>query len=129
MSRAVLVLASPAIRRKAQDWIDKAPKDTRIEFRGPKRTIDQNARLCACLTDIATQRTHHGLKLSPGDWKILFMDALGRETRMVPNLDNNGFVPLGYRSSELSIQEMADMLELMNAFAAQKGVVFHWESE
>jgi hypothetical protein len=47
-----------------------------------------------------------------------------REVRMVPNLDGNGFVSLGRSSSDLSKDEMGDLLELIHAFGARHGVVF-----
>ena len=125
MSRAVLVLANPGIRAKASDWIAKAPPGTRVEFSRPKRSLDQNAKLWACLTDISDQVTWHGQKLFPDDWKLVFMDALNREMRIVPAIDGRGFVNLGRSSSKLSVGEMCDLIELIQAFGAQHSVVFH----
>ena len=79
------------------------------------------------LTDVSTQVPWHGIKLSPDDWKLLFLDALKREVRMVPNLDGNGFVSLGRSSSDLSKEEMGDLMELISAFGANRGVKFHTE--
>jgi hypothetical protein len=58
------------------------------------------------------------------DWKLLFLDALKREVRMVPNLDGNGFVSLGRSSSDLSKGEFGDLLDLVYSFGAREGVVF-----
>lgn len=77
------------------------------------------------LTDVATQLPWHGIKLSPDDWKLLFLDSLKRELRMVPNLDGNGFVNLGRSSSDLSKEEMTNLIDLISAFGANHGVVFH----
>lgn len=125
MTRAVLILANDMIRAKAVAWVSKAEPLTRIEFKKPQRSAAQNAKMWACLTDIASQLTHHGQRLSTEDWKLLFMDALNREMRMVPNLDNNGFVNLGRSSSDLSVPEMSELIELIHVFGAQHGVVFH----
>lgn len=124
MSRALLVLSSPAIREKAIRWIRDLPHDTRVEFKEPKRTTDQNAKLWASLTDIACQVQWHGLKLTPDDWKLIFLDALKREVRIVPNIDGNGFVSLGRSSSDLSKAEFGDLLEIVAAFGANHGVIF-----
>jgi hypothetical protein len=124
MSRAFLVLHTDEIRERAINWVRKAPADTRLEFKGPKRTIPQNSMLWSHLTDIATSVQWHGLKLSVDDWKLVFLDALKRETRIVPNLDGNGFVNLGRSSSDLSKQEMTDLIELIRAFGANHGVTF-----
>jgi hypothetical protein len=69
------------------------------------------------LTDIARELPWHGIKLKPDDWKLVFLDALKRETRMVPNLDGNGFVNLGRSSSDLSKSEMSDLIELIGPSA------------
>jgi hypothetical protein len=78
----------------------------------------------AMLTDVAQQVDYHGLKLTTDDWKLLFLDALKREVRMVPNLDGNGLVSLGRSSSDLSKREMTDLIELIFAWGAQHGVTF-----
>jgi hypothetical protein len=124
MGRALLVINSTTDRRKAASWVEKAPWGTRVEFKASKRTLPQNDRMWAMLTDIADQVTHHGVKMPADDWKLVFLDALKRELRMVPNLDGNGFVNLGRSSSDLSKQEMTDLIELMFAWGAQHGVVF-----
>lgn len=124
MSRATIILNSSAARRKAASWVETAPPGTRIEFKAPKRTIPQNDRMWAMLTDVAQQVPWHGLKLSPDDWKLMFLDALKREVRMVPNIDGNGFVSLGRSSSDLSKGEFSDLLEIIAAFGAKHGVQF-----
>ena len=122
MSRAVLILANDAIRERAIKWIKGAPDRTRVEFKEPKRTTDQNAKMWAMLSDIARQKEHTGRKYTTEDWKCLFMHALGQELRFVPSLDMKTFLPLGFRSSELSVQEMRDLIELMYAYGAEHNV-------
>ena len=122
MSKALLVLHSDAMRAKAIDWIRRAPRETRVTFAGPKRTTEQSDKMWACLTDISQQTDWCGLKLSPDDWKILFMNALNSEMRLVPNLDKTGYVNLGNRSSQLSKAEMSDLIELIHKFAAERGI-------
>ncbi len=129
MSRWTQIINGPADRRKAANWCMGAPIGMRIEFKEAKRTTDQNARFWASLTDVAQQVEWHGLKLTPDDWKLIFLDALKREVRMVPNIDGNGFVNLGRSSSDLSKGEMSDLLELIYAFGARHGVVFHDQRE
>lgn len=128
MSRATVIITNSATREKVAAWAFKAPSGTRVEFKETKRTLPQNARMWAMLTDIAQQVPWHGLKLSPDDWKLIFLDALKREIRMVPNIDGNGFVNLG-RSSDLSKTEMGDLMELIHAFGAKHNVTFHEDAE
>jgi hypothetical protein len=125
MSRALIAIYGPADRARAIQWVTKAPPGTRLEFKAVKRSVDQNSKMWASLTDIAQQVVWHGQKLKPDDWKLVFLDALKRELRIVPNIDGNGFVNLGRSSSDLSKAEMSDLLEIIMAFGAQHGVVFH----
>ncbi|PDT47291.1 NinB family protein [Sinorhizobium fredii] len=124
MGRALLVINSEADRRKAALWANKAPWGTRIEFKASKRTPPQNDRMWAMLTEVADQLTYHGVKMPTDDWKLVFLDALKREIRMVPNLDGTGFVNLGRSSSDLTKEEMTALIEIIFAYGAQHGVVF-----
>lgn len=124
MGRATIILTSAADRAKASSWIAKAPFGTRVEFKASKRSLPQNDRMWAMLTELAEQLTWHGLRLSADDWKLVMMDALKREMRMVPNIDGTGFVNLGRSSSDLTKDEMSAMMELIAAFGARHGVEF-----
>lgn len=120
---ATLVLASQQIRDRAIAWINNAPINTRIEFKAPRRSLPQNDRMWAMLTDVARQQEYHGVKLSPEDWKLIFMSGLNDELRLVPNLAGNGFINLGRSSSKLSKSEMSDLMELISAYCAEHGIV------
>jgi len=129
MGRALLVLHTDDLRRKAIDWIERAPQDTRVTFQGPKRTLPQNDRMWAMLSDVAQQVEWHGEKRATEDWKLLFLDCLerelGHEPNIVPSLDGEGYVRLDGSSSKLSIEEMTMLIELIFKFGANHGVVFH----
>ena len=124
MSRATVIIRGDSDRIRTAEWVNKSPVGTRIEFKAAKRTLPQNDRMWAMLTEIARQLPWHGVKLTPDDWKLVFLDALKREVRMVPNLDGNGFVNLGRSSSDLSKGEMSDLMELIAEFGARHNVVF-----
>jgi len=122
MGRATLILSGPTDRRKAHHWIDLAPPGTRVEFRSSKRTIPQNDRMWAMLTALSEQLVWHGQRLLPEDWKMVMMDGLNREVRIVPAIDGRGFVNLGSSSSKLTKDEMVELQDLIEAFADQHGV-------
>jgi hypothetical protein len=94
-----------------------------VEVKPETRSLEQNARLWAMLTDISEQVDWYGKKLSPTDWKHLFSSTL-RKLEVVPNLEGTGFVALGLSTSKMSRKEMAELQELMEAFGAEKGVRF-----
>jgi hypothetical protein len=124
MSRALLVLHDDKFRERAIDWIRKAPRDTRVTFQGPRRTLDQNSLMWARLSEVACNVDWYGQKLSAEDWKDVFSASL-RKARVVPGLDPGTYVPLGMRTSDMTKEEMGLLLDLIDAFAAEHGVVFH----
>jgi len=91
------------------------------------RTLPQNSRMWAMLSDISAQVEWHGLKLSKEDWKDMASASLKRQ-RAVPGMDG-GFVVLGQRTSEMSKSDMSELMELMEAFGAQHGVKFRTQDE
>lgn len=125
MSRALVTLNGKADRERVAHWAMRVPPGSRVEFKAPRRTLPQNDKMWSMLTDVATQLKWHGLKLSPDDWKLIFLDALAREVRMVPNIDGTGFVNLGRASSDLSKEEMSDLFALIDAFGAKHCVKFN----
>lgn len=129
MSRAQITLSGKYDRERAMKWIVQAPPGTRVIFKDARRSIPQNDKMWAMLTEIASQVEWHGQKLTPDDWKLIFLDALKRELRLAPNIDGTGFVNLGRSSSNLSKGDFADLLELIGMFGANHGVAFRDPAE
>lgn len=129
MSRYLINILSTAHRERAAKILAAAPFGSRVEIKAAKRSLPQNDRMWAMLTDVAQQLPWHGTRLRPDDWKLIFLDALKRELRMVPNLDGTGFVNINQSSSDLTKSEMSDLIELMMAFGAEHGVTFHDREE
>ena len=129
MSRATVIIRNATDRARIAKWAAGVPAGTRVEFKQVKRSLPQNDRMWAMLTDVSQQALHHGLRLTPDDWKLLFLDALGREIRCVPNLDGDGFVNLGRSSSDLGKEEMTNLIELIFAFGAKHGVTFQDDTQ
>jgi NinB protein len=123
--RALLILSNPAVRALARVWIDKAPAGTRVTFQDGQRSLEQNARMWAMLTDVSRQQKHCGRRYTPGQWKVLFLHACGREVKYLPSLDGSTFIPWGQSSSDLSKAEMMELLSFIEAWGAEHGVVFH----
>ena len=125
MSRYVVTVRSDDDKMRVVRILTAAPLGSRVEIKAAKRTIPQNDRMWAMLTDIAQQLPWHGQTLRPDDWKLIFLDALKREITTVPNIDGTGFVNISQSSSDLSKSEMGDMIELMHEFGSRHSVVFH----
>jgi hypothetical protein len=111
-------------RSLALAWVAKAPLGTRIEFMNAKRTLPQNDRMWAMLTEVSVQKQHYNQRYTPDEWKAIFMKACGHELKFIPDLEGHGFIPFGLRSSELSKEEMGNLIDFILVWGAQNGVVF-----
>jgi hypothetical protein len=129
MSRAILTLDSTAKREQAIDWIRKAKTGSRVEFKGPARSLDQNSRFWAMLTDCAVQGRINGQRYNTEAWKTMFMTAYaeerGLEIKHLPALNRAGMIPAGRSSSDLSVGEMSELMEWIAAWGAENGITFH----
>lgn len=109
-------------RDKAVTIVSQAALPFAMDLKRDTRTGKQNKRQWAMLNIISKNCEWHGQKLCSDDWKIIFLAALHKEMRIVPNMDNDGFVTLGRSSSSLTVQEHCDLTALIEAFAAKNGI-------
>ena len=109
----------------AQKFSLTKPVQIDISLYKKRRSLDQNAKMWAMLQDVSDQVEWHGERLSKESWKDMFTASLKRQ-KAVPGLDG-GFVVLGARTSEMSTSDISDLIEIMNAFASEREVV--WTDE
>lgn len=121
MSRQIFTLAHAEARRRAVEAVRLAPEGYVVRVGPPTRSLEQNALLWSRLGDLADQVNWHGKKLSAEDWKNVCTASL-RQLVVVPNLDGTGFVALGMSTSAMNKREFADLLALIEAFGAERGV-------
>ena len=118
-------LRSADIKRNAARFVFDLPVDADkplvVDIKPMTRSVEQNAKLWATLAEVAEQVEWYGRKLEAESWKHIFSAALKKQD-VVPNLDGTGFVVLGQSTSKMSVAEMRDMIELINAFCAERGV-------
>lgn len=113
-------LAHAMARLRAIDAVRAAPDGMVVEIRAKSRSLDQNARMWAMLTDLSRQLKWCDRDLSPADWKCLMTAHLKRH-ETVPGIDG-GFVVLGAYTSQMTVRDMSDLIELMFAFGAENDV-------
>lgn len=87
------------------------------------RSTAQNARMWSMLTEVADQLKWHGVKMTPEEWKHFFGAVLDGQ-KSVPNIEGTGFVVIGKSTSTMTISEMGDLMQLIEAFGAERGVRF-----
>jgi hypothetical protein len=124
MTRIAITIRGDADRERVGEVLRSAASiGMRVEIKEAKRSLEQNDLMWARLTDVAEQVIWHGKKHNPKDWKDIFTAGL-RRSHVVPNIDGDGFVQLGLHTSDLTKDEMGNLLDLMDAFAANHGVKF-----
>lgn len=126
MPRAVVEIKTQADRNLISRWamdVQNVPAGTTVEFRAPRRSNEANALMWSLLGQIAKHVDWYGQKLSSEDWKDVLTASL-RRIRVVPGIDAGTFVPLGMRTSQMTKEEISDLLELIYAFGAERGVKF-----
>ena len=126
MSRYLIPIRNEKDRAKAAEWLARLPFGWRVEFKETKRTVPQNDRMWAILTEISTQLVWHGQRYSPEDWKDYFMHALNGG-RFMPS-ENGGMIPIGRSTSKLGKQEHSLLTEIMEGFAERQGVTLKEEA-
>lgn len=128
MTRQVVIIRNAADRARVARWAANVSEGTTVEFKAARRSLDQNALLWASLSEISRQVVWYGAKLSADDWKDVLTASL-RKARVVPGIDPGTYVPLGMRTSDMTKPEMAELIELIMAFGAERGVVFGDQQE
>lgn len=124
MSKRIFRLIHNKARQLAAAECMSAPDGYVCRISEPTRSLEQNALMWALLTDIANQVPWHGIKLSAEEYKDLLSAGLVK-SKAVPNIEGNGFVILGQRTSTMTKREFSELCELIHAFGAQHGVIFH----
>lgn len=120
MSGHTVILRSPVQREYAKRLIDAAPDHAVATVKAGDRTLDQNAKLWAMLSDVSRAKPE-GRMHTTDVWKALFMSACGHAVQFETGLDGRPF-PIGFRSSKLSKPQMADLIETIYEYGARHGV-------
>lgn len=116
------IMSHEIARQRAIDAVRNAPAGYVIEIREPTRTLDQNALLWPLLTEVSRQVDWYGQKLTEDEWKDVFTAGL-RKQKAVPGIDG-GFVMVGSKTSRMNKREFSELVELIYAFGAERGVKF-----
>jgi hypothetical protein len=93
-----------------------------VEVRDVTRTDDQNRLMWPMLKCFQDQATLTGKRFTKEQWKSVFLQALGHPQDMLPTLDESTWFAAGLRSSKLTKPEFSQLIELIQAEAATRGV-------
>lgn len=118
-----VILHGNSQRAFAKTLIDRAPVDAVLTIREATRSTDQNAKMWAMLSDVSRAKPE-GRSWVPETWKAAFMHVLGHQVQFCEGLDNAGPFPLGFRSSRLTVLQMADLITCIQEYGDRHGVKF-----
>ena len=125
MTGQTVILRGPSQRDFAKGLIDQAPDDAVVNIKEANRTVDQNAKMWAMLSDVSRAKPE-GRRHTTEVWKQLFMHACGHEVQFEMGLNGQPF-PTGFRSSRLTKAQMADLITCIYQYGDKHGV--RWTDE
>jgi len=123
-----IILSGLASRQKAESLVNAAPTGAVLTIKPPTRSNDQNALMWSLLSEISRAKPD-GRVLTPDIWKSVFMAACGHQVRFEPTLEGDGVIPIGFRSSRLTKDEMSELIECILEYGARHGVQFHHQEQ
>jgi hypothetical protein len=122
MTGHTIIIRGPSQRTLAKRLIDEAPIDAVVNIREAKRSAEQNDKMWAMLGDVSRAKPE-GRRYTTDDWKAVFMNACGWEVMFLEGLDGRPF-PAGFRSSKMTVRQMADLITFIQAYGDQHGVAW-----
>ncbi len=126
MTPRTVFLSTENGRRRAHEAVNGAPDDYVCRFGKATRTDKQNRKMHPMIADIQRQ-VPEMQEYSAEDIKLQFLNALGVEMRFLPTLERQGMFPVGMKSSTLTVEQFAGLIELLYAYGARHGV--EWSDE
>ena len=124
------LITSRAMLETAFREIAVMPYGYMLEVRDETRTDSQNRLMWPLLACFEKQRaTVLGREFKDHQWKSMFLEDLGHEQEILPSLDGSRWFAAGLRSSTLGVREFSDLIERINADAAERGVDLHKHME
>jgi hypothetical protein len=101
----------------------------RLMVQEERRSLEQNDKMWAMLSEFAAQLTLRGESYDKERWKAILLHAWGQEVEFLPTLDGNTFFPYGQQTSKLRKREMSSFIEFIIAEGTKRGVVFKDDAE
>lgn len=118
-----VILHGASQRSFAKTLIDRAPADAVVTIRAATRSNEQNAKMWAMLSDVSRAKPEDR-QWTPETWKAAFMHYLGHQIQFCEGLDNSSPFPLGFRSSRLTVGQMADLITCIQEYGDRHGVIW-----
>ncbi|NBI43865.1 recombination protein NinB [[Haemophilus] felis] len=125
-------LRNEQIKANCQNVIAQLPTDNEkplvVRIQPLTRSLEQNAKLHAMLTDIANQCEFQGKKRDVETWKAIFVSAhkiaTGGQAEMAIGLEGE-VINLRESTAQMGVKRMASLIEYVTAWGVENGVRFN----
>ncbi len=121
MATKTITIIGDSQRNYAKSLIDQLQPKSVVKINdAPTRTQIQNDKMWAMLGDISKAKPE-GREYTADMWKAVFMNACGYQVQFINGLDGEPF-PIGFRSSKMKVQQMADLITFIYKYGDEHGV-------
>jgi len=124
--KSIFILAHEQARQNALQGVKTAPQGYVVEIRPKTRSLEQNALLHALIQEIAKSVIWAGSLREVDTWKRLltaaWLRARGEPIEMLPAIDGNGVDIVFRRTADLTIPEMNELIDYIQAWAIDQGI-------
>lgn len=125
-------LRSNQVRLNCIEFIKELPMDDKrplvVKIQPMTRSLEQNSKLHALLSDISKQCEFNGQKRDIDTWKMIMVSAhkiaTGGKAEMVIGLEGE-VINLRESTAQMGVQRLASLIEYITAWGVENGVKFN----
>lgn len=123
-------LRSSQVRLNCIEFIKELPTDDKkplvVKIQPMTRSLEQNSKLHALLSDISKQCEFNGQKQDIDTWKMIMVSAhkiaTGGKAEMVIGLEGE-VINLRESTAQMSVQRLASLIEYVQSWAVENDVI------
>ena len=120
------ILSHNTARQFAIEAVKTVPDGYIVEIKPKTRSLEQNAMLHSILQTVASKIQWANSYRDAETWKRLliaaWLRARGETVELLPAIDNHGVDVVFRHTSKLSVEEMSEFLEYVQAWAIEQGI-------
>lgn len=132
MDKQQFFLRNEQVRSNCQAFIQGLPTDDKkplvVKIQPITRSLEQNSKLHALLSDISKQCEFNGKKRDIDTWKMIMVSAhkiaTGGQAEIVIGLEGE-VINLRESTAQMSVKRLASLIEYITSWGVQNGVIFN----
>ena len=117
---AITIIDSRDIEQLSQqlaEMVKEGPVQVKLSP-ASKRSLQANKLMWVKLNELERTRRWHGRKLAASNWKHLITAGMEQKV-VVPNIAGDGFVILGKATSNMTVKQMNQVIEMADYLLAE----------